>query len=802
MTRISTSSANTLLMQRIFRTQQRVIDGQVKISSEKKSQIYQGIANDSQRLVNYERTRDLLTRYTTNNEQMEVRLNIQETVYDSIYDLVGNFRTALRRYDSLEPKSREHVQDIQDEAFRSLQSLQDFLNTSVDGRYLFAGSRVTTEPVNFGLTTLSAFQTEYDGTRVTVPTTRDANLADFSVNADTNNDNKQYITNTNFLQFRQEQLYAIEFTSGTKTIEAKSQVDGSSAAGVFTSLSVNDTFTITGSTSNNATFTVATVASDGSSVTVAETVTTEYDGNGVTFAGDLARTPGAEVSTIEASSAMFSDVDVGTTITVSDSTNNNGTYTVGGISSDGRTISIQTEMLTDESSVTGVSISYPDLDKPGETKTISTTTLGTLSFARSTDTITSSGGTLSALAVGTEFTLSGTAHNDKTYTVKSNAGSSLVIEATKLTDEGTTSANSSAATFFDMFSDTDIRFDTSDNSIEVRRSGAATAVTDIFENLGVGNQITITNSDNNNGTYTIASVSSDKSKITVTEALSATETDDAGVTFAGVGVVSFNYESLAQLKFTEGGTPGNDTIQILNAAGAEITSGVFSNLKAGQKFTLSGAATAAHNREYTVKSISSNGSTITVEEEITATATESTQQVRMQVFSVDGTVAATSYYSGDETTRTHRVNQNRSFSLDFNAIDPAIEKAARAMMIIAQGTHGSQGGLDQHHDRVGDALYLLSSSLERTVQATAPFGDELDGNISETRINNGFNRVLLDSYNDRHDTLVAFYDAKISEIENVNPTEIIAKLLDDQQALEASFQIFSRIRQLTLTNFI
>ena len=104
--------------------------------------------------------------------------------------------------------------------------------------------------------------------------------------------------------------------------------------------------------------------------------------------------------------------------------------------------------------------------------------------------------------------------------------------------------------------------------------------------------------------------------------------------------------------------------------------------------------------------------------------------------------------------------------------------------------------------RLGDALYLLSSSLERTVQDTAPFGVELDGNISETRINNGFNRVLLDNYNDRHDTLVAFYDAKISDIENVNPTEIIAKLLDDQQALEASFQIFSRIRQLSLTNFI
>jgi flagellar hook-associated protein 3 FlgL len=801
MSRISTFASNTLLIQRIFRTQQRVMDGQIQVSSEKKSQVYQGIANASGRLLSYEHTRDLLARYTENNQQMDVRLNIQETVFNGVHDLVNEFKKTLRTYDSREPKSSSHVKDVQDAAFRDLKSLQDLLNTSADGRYLFSGSRVTSEPVDFGLTSLSAFQTKFDGSRITVPTTRDAHLADFSISTDTNNLNKQYITDTNFLQFRQEQPYDIDFTSATKTITAKSQATGSSVTGVFTGLAVNDSITIAGSTSNNATFTVATVASDGSSITVAEAVTAEFDADGVAFSGALVRTPGTSQSTVEASSAMFSGVQVGTTIDVTNTSSNNGTYSVASVSSDGRTMTIQTDMLTDESSVTGVTITYPDPDKPTSTLTISATTLGALSFARSTDTITSAG-TLNDLPVGTTFTLSGTEHNDKTYTVKSNAGSSLVIDAAKFTDEGTTSANSGAATFSDMFSFTDVRFDTSDNSIEIRRSGAATAVTDIFENLGVGNQITVTNSDNNNGTYTIASVSSDRSKITVTEALSTTETDSAGVTFAGVGAVSFNYESLSRLVFTDVGLPGTDTIQIQDSAGAAITTGVFSNLKAGQQFTVSGAATGANNRVYTIGSISSNGSTLTVKEDIAATVTESTQEVRMQVFSVDGTVAATNYYSGDETSLTHRTNKDRSFNLDFTAIDPAIEKAVRAMMLIAQGKFGSEGGLDRNNDRVGQALYLINSSLDRTVSGTPPFGTELVSNLAEARITNGFNRVLIKNTNERNQTLTAFFDAEVSKVENINQAEVITRLLDDQQALEASFQVFSRIRQLSLTNFI
>ena len=800
MSRISTSAANALLVQQIFRTQQRVIDGEVQVTSEKKSDDYQGIAIDSQHLVNIEHTRDALNRYITNNEQMDVRLEVRETVLEGIYDTIKDFRSELRTYGTFNPKDSERVQDIQDAALRGLKNLQDLLNTDVNGRYLFAGTRVTTQPVDFGLTTLSSFQSTYDGARVTVPTTRDAHLADFSIASDTNNENKQYITDGNFLQFRQEELYDIQFTNGTNTISALKKSDGSAAGSVFSSLSVGDTITVTGTNSNNATFTVATVASDGSSITVNEAVTSEFDIDGVTFSGDLALTPGTGKSTIEASSAMFSNVSAGTLITITNTTNNNGTYSVESVSSDGRTITVKTEMLRNETGASSASITYPDPVDPTKTLTLNSATLGTLSFTRSSSTIAATG-SLSNLAVGTTFTVAGTTHNNGTYTVSSNDGTNLVIESLKLTDEGTTSANSSAATFFDMFTQTDVRFDTTDNSIEIRRSGAATAVTDIFEGLAVGNQITVANSDNNNGTYTIASISSDGSKITVNEALALTETDSAGVTFAGVGDVSFNYESKAELVFTDVGAAGTDTIHIRDIADATITTGVFSNMKVGQEFTVSGSAGGVDG-VYTIKSISSDGSTITVDQEISATVTEDTNEVRMQVFSVSGTVAATNYYSGDERSTTHRVNKDRSFELDFNAIDPAIEKAVRAMKLIMQGEFGTEGGLDQNDTRVNQALYLLDASMERTVGGTAPFGTELDGNMTEARSSNAFSRVLISNINQQSTTLVGFFDSRIAEIENVDQTEAITRLLDDQRALEASYQIFSRIRQLSLTNYI
>ena len=58
------------------------------------------------------------------------------------------------------------------------------------------------------------------------------------------------------------------------------------------------------------------------------------------------------------------------------------------------------------------------------------------------------------------------------------------------------------------------------------------------------------------------------------------------------------------------------------------------------------------------------------------------------------------------------------------------------------------------------------------------------------------------NFNKINKDFMAFLEKGISHMENTDVTETITKMLDDQRALEASFQVFARIRQLSLTNFM
>ena len=95
MTRISTRAANSILLSQNTRLQKRLFDGQVSMTSEKKTNIYQGIAIDSRRLINIENSTTLMQRFSSNNEQMDVKLNVVNTSVEAIRKILTDFRTAL-----------------------------------------------------------------------------------------------------------------------------------------------------------------------------------------------------------------------------------------------------------------------------------------------------------------------------------------------------------------------------------------------------------------------------------------------------------------------------------------------------------------------------------------------------------------------------------------------------------------------------------------------------------------------------------------------------------------------------------
>ena len=708
MSRISNFSSNTTLVNQLLRTQGRLFDLETQVSSQKKSQDYLGISVNSQRLLNLENTKSQLDRFINNNTQQSVRLSIEETVIDGLQTAVKDFKQILANYETGNERDQEAVTLVQSQAQQALLNIQNFLNTDVAGRFIFSGSRVTNEPVEFGVNTLSTFQALYDGVNVTVPTTRDAHLERFSYTQDENNKAVEFVDPTNFLSFAQD-------------------ADGNAATG----------------------------------------------GNG----------------SITATSALFSNVAVGATITVADTTSNDGTYTVSSISSDGRTVEVQTTMLTDEANALLTNIGYRDSTSPTEELSIDSSDYGDLTFDRAANTIVASTADgLTNLAVGARFTVTGTSLNDGDFTVISNDGTTVTVASNKLTDEGIGSGN----TFFDSFAGSQVVFTdngTGTDTIAVEQFGGAGAVPDVFNGLAVGDTVTLTNTASNNITFTINAISADGSTITVDEGV--TNETDLNTNFSGSN--SFSYDAGTQLAFT-----GSTKSIVMEDLSGTAIPGAFSALQVGMSITTTG--TTSNNGTFTIATVSSDGSSVTVTE--TITDEDDVNGARVQSFAASGNISATPYYSGDSSSTSHRTSELRSFDTGLTGIDPAFEKAIRAMKIILQGEFGSDGGLDENPERIAQAQYLLESSLELTVSGTPPFGTELTSNIQQLQQNNGFNQVLLNDQNDLHKDFIGFIDSAVADIENSDPLEAITRLLDDSRALEASYQTFSRIRQLSLVNFL
>jgi len=610
MTRISSLAANTLLLNQIFRTQQSLFEQETKVTTQQNSQDYTGVATESQRLVTLENTRDSLQRFNQTNQVEDTRLEVTNAALDGISETLIDFRSALNTFETGAIKDETRVKTIQDDAFRTLKSLEDLLNIDIDGRFQFAGARVTTEPVDFGLTTVSAFQTKYDGAKVTYPTTRDAHLSDLSL--DQNSAGR-----TDWLVFDD-----------------------------------ND----------------------------------------------------AGVSTVTASTAQFGNVKAGSTITITGTNNNNGTYTVASVNSPTNTI---VTIVSEEFETQAASAGTVTFRDPSDINVTVSASSGTLDFTgnvgSTADTVVYTDEALDGLTVGTAFTVSGTANaaNNKTFTVSAidTTTNTISITPQRFTDEGA-------------------------------------AGSEFFDKTAAG----------------------------------------AAISFADVGSA--------------------DTI-------TSTVAGFFTNLKAGMQVTVTGATDAGNNATHTIASVSTDGTTLTLTSASTLTTRANDAATpRFVTTLAGGTIAANSYYDGDTTSLKHRVSKVREFDLDLTAVDPTFEKTIRAVSIILQGVYGTEGGLDNNANRVGEALFLIESALERTVSGTPPFGTELSGNLEQVQIDLAFDQILLKNTTEFNNKFIGFLDVSIADVENADPAEAIALLLEEQRALEASFQAFSRVRQLSLVNFI
>jgi hypothetical protein len=352
----------------------------------------------------------------------------------------------------------------------------------------------------------------------------------------------------------------------------------------------------------------------------------------------------------------------------------------------------------------------------------------------------SAGDAITAIPVGAKITIASSSNNNASFTVKSNDGTNLVVDGDAITD------------------------------------------------IPVGAKITISSAGTNNSSFTVKT--NDGTNLVV----ETQRFTDQGTTAAKF----FQFTAAANLNFVDGGASA-DTI---TAPANTFQDAAGNALAAGIKLVIANTGDANNGQTYTIASVSSDKSTVTLVTTDAVTAGTG-KNGTVTAEKAAGTISSTSYFKGDQVAMTHRVDSKRDFEYDLNAVDPGFEKAIRAMKITLQGVFQTEGGLDQNTDRIEKILFLLNSALDRPPPGgTPPFGLELSSNIEQIEQDLGFDRVLIDATNTLHADLISFLDGSVSKVENIDLTEVITLLLNQQLALDASFQAFARIRQLSLLNFL
>lgn len=145
MTRIANLAQQNQIIGNIRETQTRMQDLQIQMATGFKSQRYSGIAPDSRQLVNLESSKARMEQYQANNKTVNLRLQTMEISVSSVFDTASKLKTLLTN--ALNANNAPDLA-LPQEAQNMLAEVAKQLNVKMGDRYLFAGSKTDTTPVD------------------------------------------------------------------------------------------------------------------------------------------------------------------------------------------------------------------------------------------------------------------------------------------------------------------------------------------------------------------------------------------------------------------------------------------------------------------------------------------------------------------------------------------------------------------------------------------------------------------------------------------------------------------------------
>ncbi len=776
-TRVPTTATYRIYMNNMSNQKSSINQLSYQATTGNKYDSYDQYGLSSYRILSLQNEQSVVEKYLETNSISQVVLESQQKAVDDIRSAIIKFRDQLREFFandlttmSKNPSEEELIalQNTQEAAFEAMSLMAYYLNSQVDGNYIFGGGKDGQKPVDFPYTTLEDFQAAYDGKILTYPTSYSASLSEMSsaselTNGATLKQNFQTLTPKTTVRTG-EATNEMRFDSANKTLTANN-VD------TFKGFSAGDKIGVTGTAGNNKTLTVASVSDDGKTLTFVEDVADETLTNsaGVTFTKgwSFVNTPEdilqnqPETNVLKGATGEFSNLKAGEKMKIEGTGANDGYKTIESISLDGSTVTFKEQVVTEAPVTTAKA--HQSLD----TGTITAqSNAGTViqSFTVNKDQLTVAGQTLKALNANTFANVKAGQNitiNDKLYYVKdvSDDGKTLtfsgnVPDAADWTGTTVEFATRSDTRGFITDSLKGSALQTGDIGFYAKDNAMKAAVKGAFSSYKTGDTLVVQGADGNDRMYIVKSVSADGRTVSF---------DDS--------------------------TPVAEDMNITN--GKQITDG--KGITIGKSYPVGatvdlGKTSGAYNGKYTVTGVSDDGKTLTVK-------TKDFPEYGAEETFATADVATYSYYDGGYLKTTYRVSETSAFSNDVTAASSAFEKLFRAMGEIAQGNLLDADNPESAYARVSDALNILDASLSAN-------STETNGDITSIQysIISKLDLVAttIDSQTASKESLTTY----INNMTKVDKTEAVTYLLQAKQDLEVSYSVLSAINQLSLLNYL
>ena len=145
--RVTNLSSSRLINSLILKSQDRINEQQIRLTTQQKSQDYLGIGDDASRLLTVESSLRRIDQFVKDNAFIDMRMETMLNSMDAVGDILTEVRTLVR--DVLEDGELDGI-DKNDFSEIKMDQLEGFLNVKMNGRFLFSGTKTDTQPVNAG----------------------------------------------------------------------------------------------------------------------------------------------------------------------------------------------------------------------------------------------------------------------------------------------------------------------------------------------------------------------------------------------------------------------------------------------------------------------------------------------------------------------------------------------------------------------------------------------------------------------------------------------------------------------------